>query len=136
MVRFILLTGPTRSLIMERSTFVMNVEIDGMVVSGESPGGVVHRRKKKTLQKLLQRPYWIGSFLTIATHVISHGVFSWSEVISQESRCTSGPKHLLTNTRNCRVSGFSRDSILLILKMLERWSSLTIQKSDRQQSAL
>ena len=29
-------------------------------------------------------------------------------MISQESRCTSGPKHLLTNTRNCRVSGFSR----------------------------
>ena len=136
MVHFILLTGPTRSLIMERSTFVMNVEIDGMVVSGEFPGQAVHRKKKKTLQKLLQRIYWIGSFLTIATHVISHGVFSWSAAISQKSRYTSGPKHLLTNTRNCRASGFSRDSILLTLKMLGRWPSQTIQKSDRQQCVL
>ena len=136
MVLFILLTGQTRSLIMEKSTFVTSVEIAGMVVSGELPGQVAHQRKRKTLPRLLRRTYCIGSFLTIDIHVIKRDVFSWSEAISQKKICIRGPKHLLTNTRNCRESGFSRDSMLLIFKMFKRWHLQTTQKSDRRQCVL
>ena len=130
----ILLTGQTRSLIMEKPCDERRDRWHGRIWRVTRTGSTP--KKRKTLPRLLRRTYCLSSFLTIDIHVIKRDVFSWSEAISQKKICIRGPKHLWTNTRNCRESGFSRDSMLLIFKMFKRWHLQTTQKSDRRQCVL